>query len=129
MTLLIVFNDGTEKRIENIRSYEYGKGTGCFQYSLNNDTRLGFVQKEGLRYFGPEEFWREPEKKEEKCSEVDLDEILKNLDAVKFDLTKSHPYNQHYIAGYNSGLTAAKYVVNTIFAKSLDISVNEGEKG
>lgn len=63
MTLLIIFNDGTEKRIENVRNYEYGKGTGCFQYSLINSTSLGFVQKEGLRYFGPEDMWIEPKKK------------------------------------------------------------------
>lgn len=81
MTLLIVFNDGTERRIENVHSYEYAKGTGCFQYSLNKSTSFAYIPKEGLKYIGPEEFWVEQEKK----SNADLDELIQYFQGYRYD--------------------------------------------
>ena len=103
MTLLIVFNDGTEKRIENVRCYEYGKGTGCFQYSIGNSTALGYVHKDELRYFGPEELWREPEKK----PEADFDKLLNTIETYKYTYTKGDPYRR----GHNTALESIEYVI------------------
>lgn len=61
MTLLIVFNDGTERRIENVRTAGL-ESVDCFMFTEGNDRGRAFVPKENIRYFGPEELWVEPHK-------------------------------------------------------------------
>lgn len=116
MTLLIIFNDGTEKRIENVRNYEYGKGTGCFQYSLINSTSLGFVQKEGLRYFGPEDMWVEP--KPEVDFKAEFNYLIKKIDD---EMWVGEEINDELDRTHNRALKIAKAIViakrNRIYEK------------
>ena len=87
MTLLIVFNDGTERRIENVHTYEYAKGMGCFQYSLNKSTSFAYIPKEGLKYIGPEEFWVESEKL------IDWDEIITCVESCRVNEFEAFSYD------------------------------------
>lgn len=65
MTLLIVFNDDTKRRVKDVLEYDYDD-SGLFKYSTSNSqlkAYWAFVPKENVRYFGPEELWVETDKK------------------------------------------------------------------
>lgn len=75
MTLLIVFNDGTQKRIENVNEHSCHGNINCFKYSTGTTAYWAFVPKENIKYFGPEELWVE----EEKALRSDINGILDDI--------------------------------------------------
>lgn len=79
MTLLIVFNDDTKRRVKDVLEYDY-EDSGLFKYStLNSQLKAywAFVPRDNVRYFGPEELWVEPHKTP--------DAIIKEIEDYMFE--------------------------------------------
>ena len=102
MTLLIVFNDGTERRVENVMLHEDFDSFNCFAYTKKSCGYWAFVPKENVRYFGPEELWIEPEKN------ADWDKIIECVESCRL--------NEHEAFDYNVA-RAQNNLLNVVIAK------------
>ena len=100
MTLLIVFNDGTERRIENVRTAGL-ESVDCFMFTEGNDRGRAFVPKENVRYFGPEELWVEPEKA------ADWDEIITCVESCRVNEFEAFSYDTAIAQNYLLNLVIA----------------------
>ena len=92
MTLLIVFNDGTERRVENVTDFKAFGDINCFKYTTEESGFWAFVPKENVSYFGPEELWVEPEKNADWDKIIACVESCKTDDIINFEyrLTMAH---------------------------------------
>ena len=110
MTLLIEFTDGTKRRIENVKVHNLFESLNCFVYSTENNSSWGFVPKEVVRYFGPEELWGMSEKKA-----YTEDSAIDNFVKILLEKIKSRTWRgpeDDFVKGYNKGLRDAMRVID-----------------